>query len=417
MAHPCSVALWPMVTSEPTDSGTPGSACKTQPSCTLLRSPTEMVSRSARSTAPYQTLASAPIVTRPMSTAPGATKAASETSGRSWPSASGGGRPVPGRCAGWLLRGWPGRSRAALSRPRKMPSRNGCRAPRICPPLVTGLPTTIRCASLSLAASTIAMPVLTWPKHGSAAISRPSASSFRSQATWASKAARSVPLMVAMKSSRGGRMKKTHSFRLRSCHFCGCWGCHGAGCEKATEHIASLSAAKVGWVPGVGEPLGGMGQNPCKGRKPEATASPRRCPERPFARAAGLSLVGVDVSTIRRVRARAATGGSIRLRVQGQTRMCGESAPRAAATAGLAAVVGPRSWWSSPRLQTLGGPAVPHGSRFAGRTWPCFRHEHAAGRCGLSAGRACLARVEGFGRCYATPGLPDVPSAESLQTG
>ena len=28
MVHPWSVALWPMVTSEPTDSGTPGSACK-----------------------------------------------------------------------------------------------------------------------------------------------------------------------------------------------------------------------------------------------------------------------------------------------------------------------------------------------------------------------------------------------------
>ena len=44
-------------------------------------------------------------------------------------------------------------------------------------------------------------------------------------------------------------MKKTHSFRPRSCHFCGCWGCHSADCEKATEHIASLSAAKVGWCP------------------------------------------------------------------------------------------------------------------------------------------------------------------------
>ena len=44
-------------------------------------------------------------------------------------------------------------------------------------------------------------------------------------------------------------MKKTHSLTPRSCHFCGRWGCHGAGCEKATEHIASLSAAKVGWCP------------------------------------------------------------------------------------------------------------------------------------------------------------------------
>ena len=212
-----------MVTSEPTDSGTPGSACNTHPSCTLLRSPTTMVSRSARSTAPYQTLASAPIVTRPMSRAPGATKAVPETSGRSWPSMSNGGRPVPGRCAGWLLRGWAGRSRAAPSRPRSMPSRNGRRSPRIYPPLVTGSPATIRCASLSLAASKIAMPVLTWPRHGPAAISRPSTSSLRSQAAWASKAARSVPLMVAMKSSRGGCMKKNPLAHARSCHFCGRW--------------------------------------------------------------------------------------------------------------------------------------------------------------------------------------------------
>ncbi len=45
-AGPWSVALWPMVTSEPTDSGMLGSACKTHPSCTLLRAPTTMVSRS-----------------------------------------------------------------------------------------------------------------------------------------------------------------------------------------------------------------------------------------------------------------------------------------------------------------------------------------------------------------------------------
>jgi len=35
--HPCSVALWPMVTSQPTGSGMPGPARKTHPSCTLLR--------------------------------------------------------------------------------------------------------------------------------------------------------------------------------------------------------------------------------------------------------------------------------------------------------------------------------------------------------------------------------------------
>ena len=95
-----------------------------------------MASRSARSTAPYRTLASAPILTRPMSMAPGATKAVPATSGRSWPSASSGGGPVPGRGAGWPLAGRAGRSRAALSRPRSMPSRNGRRSPRTYTPLV-----------------------------------------------------------------------------------------------------------------------------------------------------------------------------------------------------------------------------------------------------------------------------------------
>ncbi len=52
--HPWSVALCPMVTSEPTDSGMPGSACKTHPSCTLLRSPTTMVSRSPLHARPEQ---------------------------------------------------------------------------------------------------------------------------------------------------------------------------------------------------------------------------------------------------------------------------------------------------------------------------------------------------------------------------
>ena len=68
------------------------------------------------------------------------------------------------------------------SRPRKMPSRYGRRSPRIYPPLVTGSPTTIRRAASSLGASKIAIPVLTWPRHGPAAISTPSASSLRSQA-------------------------------------------------------------------------------------------------------------------------------------------------------------------------------------------------------------------------------------------
>ena len=240
MVHPCSVALWPMVTSEPAGSGTPGSACNTHPSCTLLPSPTTMVSRSARSAAPYQTLASAPIVARPRSTAPGATKAVPETSGRSWPGASNGGRPVPGRCAGWLLTGWAGRSRAARSRRRRMPSRNGRRSPHIYPPLVTGSPATIRCASPSLAASKIAMPVLTWPRHGPAAISRPSASSLRSQA------AGSVPLMVAMKSSRGGCMKKDPVAHAPILPLLRALGCHGVGCEKGHRARRQPSAATAG---------------------------------------------------------------------------------------------------------------------------------------------------------------------------
>ena len=154
----------------------------------------------------------------------------------------------------------------------------------------------LRCASLSLAAPKIAMPVLTRPRHGPAAISRPPASSFRNQAAWASKAAHSAPLMVAMKSSRGGcrndplahapilpllRAPGMPRRRLREGH-------------RAPRQFERRPSRLV---PGVGEPPGGMGQNPCKGRKPEATASPRRCPERPFARAAGLSLGGVDVST------------------------------------------------------------------------------------------------------------------------
>jgi hypothetical protein len=45
-------------------------------------------------------------------------------------------------------------------------------------------------------------------------------SSFRSEAASVGvKAAHSAPLMVAMKSSRGGCIKKTHSPTPRSCHF------------------------------------------------------------------------------------------------------------------------------------------------------------------------------------------------------
>ena len=216
---------------------------------------------------PYQTLASAPIVTRPM-------LAADKLA-------------------------WPITRRAV--RPRRMPSRNGRRSPRIYPPLVTGSSATIRCASPSLAASKIAMPVLTWPRHGPAAISRPSASSLRSQAAWASKAARSAPLMVAMKSSRAGCMKTDPLAHAPILPLLRALGRHGAGCENATRARRQSERSQGRLVPGVGEPLGGTGQNPCKRRKPEAMASPRRCPERPFARAAGLSPVGVDARTERRI--------------------------------------------------------------------------------------------------------------------
>src|SRR2546422_7538272 len=46
-----------------------------EPSCTLLASPTLIGAISPRSTAPYQTLARAPSVTSPSTTAPGAMKA------------------------------------------------------------------------------------------------------------------------------------------------------------------------------------------------------------------------------------------------------------------------------------------------------------------------------------------------------
>jgi len=50
------------------------------------------------------------------------------------------------------------------------------------PPLVTGSSATTRRAVSSSGASKIAIPVLTWPRHGPATISTPSASSVRSLA-------------------------------------------------------------------------------------------------------------------------------------------------------------------------------------------------------------------------------------------
>ena len=52
-----------------------------EPSWTLERSPISIVSWSARATAPYQMLDSAPIVTAPTTTAVGATKASSSILG------------------------------------------------------------------------------------------------------------------------------------------------------------------------------------------------------------------------------------------------------------------------------------------------------------------------------------------------
>jgi hypothetical protein len=60
------------------------------------------------------------------------------------------------------------------------------------PPLVTGSPATMRRAVSWSGASKIAIPVLTSPRHGPAAISAPSASSLRNQAACASKAERSA---------------------------------------------------------------------------------------------------------------------------------------------------------------------------------------------------------------------------------
>ena len=133
---------------------------------------------------------------------------------------------------------------------------------------------------------------------GSAAISRPSASSFRSQAAWASKAARSAPLMVAMKVIPWRTHEKDPLVQAPILSLLRVLGMPQRRLREGHRTHRQSERSQSRLVPGVGEPPGGMGQNPCKGRKPEATASPRRCPERPFARAAGLSLVGVDVSTL-----------------------------------------------------------------------------------------------------------------------
>src|SRR3954454_19022141 len=82
---PCTTARCPTVTFSPTVHGKPGSACSTEPSWMFEPAPTATASASARTTAPYQTPTSAPRVTRPATTAPGAIQAVGSTCGV-WPS-------------------------------------------------------------------------------------------------------------------------------------------------------------------------------------------------------------------------------------------------------------------------------------------------------------------------------------------
>src|SRR6185437_16077948 len=71
--HPSRCALWPTTQSSPMTVGYRAVQCTIVPSCTDVRAPTVMKPWSPRSTAPGQTEASGPIVTRPITTASGAT--------------------------------------------------------------------------------------------------------------------------------------------------------------------------------------------------------------------------------------------------------------------------------------------------------------------------------------------------------
>src|SRR6267378_8053230 len=73
--HPCRMARWPTPTRAPIRAGSPSSTCTIVPSWRLVRSPTTIAAMSPRSTAPYHTLAWAPSVTSPSTTAPGAINA------------------------------------------------------------------------------------------------------------------------------------------------------------------------------------------------------------------------------------------------------------------------------------------------------------------------------------------------------
>src|SRR6266480_186939 len=75
MVHPCRMARCPTPTRAPIRAGSPSSTCTIVPSWRLVRSPTTIAAMSPRSTAPYHTLACAPSVTSPNTTAPGAINA------------------------------------------------------------------------------------------------------------------------------------------------------------------------------------------------------------------------------------------------------------------------------------------------------------------------------------------------------
>lgn len=94
MVQPCSTALCPIETRSPIVIGNPKSTWTEQLSCTLLPAPTTIGPQSARSTAPYQTLAPGCSVTSPTTTAIGATKHSSSTTGR-WPPTA----AISARCA------------------------------------------------------------------------------------------------------------------------------------------------------------------------------------------------------------------------------------------------------------------------------------------------------------------------------
>src|SRR2546430_7387687 len=75
MVHPCRMARCPTPTRAPIRAGSPSSTCTIVPSWRLVRSPTTIAAMSPRSTAPYHTLACAPRVTSPSTTAPRAMNA------------------------------------------------------------------------------------------------------------------------------------------------------------------------------------------------------------------------------------------------------------------------------------------------------------------------------------------------------